>query len=161
MHKKIIYRIGALAVIIAIAAAMFVIGRGHTVYFDNKSGEYNGQEFTAPYRIDVIVNGEKVAKLKKNERGMAGTMGQNFSMQLVVTKEKDGEPQNLSVALPLPYDLDGIVLNLPAMLAGLPRDAYMEEFIPLATAEEEEDEEVITDETESLMGGFGDEEAAE
>ncbi len=159
MHKRIIFRIGALALIIALAAAMFVIGRGHTVYFDNKSGEYNGQEYTAPYRIDVIVDGEKVAKLKKSERGMASTMGQNFSMQLAVTQEKDGEPKNLSVALPLPYDLDGIVINLPALLSGLPRDAYMEEFIPLAT-EEEEDEEVITDETESLMG-FGEEEAAE
>jgi hypothetical protein len=38
----------------------------------------------------VLVKGEKVAKLKAGERGMADTMGQTFDMQLLVTKEKDG-----------------------------------------------------------------------
>ena len=34
--RKIIFRILALAIVIAVAACMFVIGRGHTIYFDNK-----------------------------------------------------------------------------------------------------------------------------
>ncbi len=157
MRKQLIYRICALALLIGLAAAMFVIGRGHTVYFDNKAGEYNGSAYDAPYRIDVIVGGEKVAKLKKNERGMVDTMGQNFQMQLVITQEKDGESVRANVSLPLPYSMDGIVLNLPAMVAGLPKDAYMTEFVPLPSTEEEADEEVITDETQGLMD-FGEEE---
>ena len=82
---------------------------------------------------------------------MATTMGQSFNMQLLITKEKGGKTSKVQVGLPLPYNMDGIILNLPGMLAGLPQDAYLEEFIPTPSAEELEDEEVVTDETEGLM----------
>ncbi|SEK34858.1 MULTISPECIES: DUF6672 family protein [unclassified Butyrivibrio] len=150
--KVLIYRIIALVVLVLIAAAMFIIGRGHTVYFDNKPLEYGGKTIDeVPYKIDVLVNGEKVASIKEGERGMVDTMGQNFNMQLLVTKEKDGKTSKIQVGLPLPYNMDGIILNLPAMLAGLPQDAYISEFIPTPSAAELEDEEVVTDETEGLM----------
>ncbi|SDB30258.1 DUF6672 family protein [Butyrivibrio sp. INlla16] len=150
--KVLIYRIIALVVLVLIATAMFIIGRGHTVYFDNKPLEYGGKTIDeVPYKIDVLVNGEKVASIKEGERGMVDTMGQNFNMQLLVTKEKDGKTSKIQVGLPLPYNMDGIILNLPAMLAGLPQDAYISEFIPTPSAAELEDEEVVTDETEGLM----------
>ena len=150
--KSLIYRIVALIVVVLIAVAMFIIGRGHTVYFDNKTLEYGDKSVTeVPYKIEVYVNGEKVASLKEGERGMATTMGQNFNMQLLITQEKGGKTSKVQVGLPLPYNMDGIILNIPGMLAGLPQDAYMEEFIPTPSAEELEDEEVVTDETEGLM----------
>ena len=34
--RRLLFRIAAIAVILVIAALMFVIGRGHTIYFDNK-----------------------------------------------------------------------------------------------------------------------------
>ena len=40
---------------------------------------------------------------------------------------------NLPISLKLPYSLDGIVLNLPGLLAQLPQEAYMTEFVPIAT----------------------------
>ena len=61
--RKIIFRILALAILIGIAAAMFVIGRGHTIYFDNKTLEAeDGTVYKPYYKIDVLVNGEKVGK---------------------------------------------------------------------------------------------------
>ena len=155
--KKIwIYRGLALIVVIGIAAAMFVIGRGHTIYFDNKSAEIGGTTIDAPYSIEVYVKGEKAAKLKSGERGMADTMGQTFDMQLVVTKEKGGTSSRVNVSLPIPYNMDGVILNLPVMLAGKGPEDYLTEFIPTPSAEEEADEEVVTDETGDLMD-FGDE----
>ena len=50
------------------------------------------------------------------------------------------------VTLELPYNMDGIVINLPAYLAGLPKDAYMSEFVQVAEPVSEEEEEVTTDE---------------
>ena len=49
MNKKgLVIRLTALAVVIAIAATMMVIGRGHTIYFDNKTIEnYQGNEYKA------------------------------------------------------------------------------------------------------------------
>ena len=153
--RRLIYRIAALAVILLIAAAMFVIGRGHTVYFDNKMPENAGTEVNVPYKVEVIVADKSVAKLKSGERGMVTTMGQNFKMQLLVTKEKGGDPTRLQVGLTLPYSMDGIIINLPALLGGLDESAYLSEFIYVPSEEEMKDEEVITDDTDNQMNFEG------
>ena len=144
--RKIIFRILALAVVIAIAACMFVIGRGHTIYFDNK--ELTGPDGTVYepwYNIEVLVGGKRVANLSAGDRGMVETMGQNFSMEVKLTKQKDGKRQGGTIGLKLPYNIDGIIYNLPAMLAGAEEDVYMDEFIP-AVVEEETEDVVVTDE---------------
>lgn len=154
--RQWIFRLGALAVILAVAALMFVVGRGHTVYFDSKAETAGGKEVAVPYKIEVVVDGEKAAKLYEGERGMASTMGQDFKMRLDITQEKGGNKKTVNVGMKLPYSMDGIVLNLPAMLAGLPQEEYLSEFIPVPSAEELEDEEVVTDEFGDLTGGSED-----
>ena len=146
--RKIIFRIITLALVIAVAACMFVIGRGHTVYFDNK--EMTGPDGTVYepwYQIEVLVNGERIAKLSAGDRGMVSTMGQDFKFEVKLTKQKDGKMQGGTIGLKLPYGIDGIIYNLPAMLAGADESVYMEEFIPDPVEEETEDV-VVTDEFE-------------
>ena len=46
--RTLFFRIGAIVILLAIAAVMMVIGRGHTVYFDNKKLEYNGETSDTP-----------------------------------------------------------------------------------------------------------------
>ncbi len=149
--KSLIYRAAAVAVILLIAVAMFIIGRGHTIYFDNKSFENDGKTIDTPYKIEVLVNGEKVASLKDGERGMVDTMGQDFKMQLVITEEKGGSSSKVQVKLPIPYNMDGVIINLPAMLEGLDQKAYMTEFIPIPASEDTDDEEVVTDDMDLQM----------
>ena len=134
--RKLIFRVGALLLVLLIAAAMMVIGRGHTVYFDNKTMEYNGQSYEAFHKVEVYVKGERVAKLSKRDRGMAETMGQKFNMTLEVTENKGDDPETYNVSLPLPYDMDGILINLPALLNGLGADAYLSE-LEIVVPEEE------------------------
>ena len=114
--RKLIFRVGALLLVLLIAAAMMVTGRGHTVYFDNKTIEYNGQSCEAYQKVEVFVKDERVAKLSKRDRGMVETMGQKFSMTLNVTENKGDEPETYTVSLTLPYNMDGILINLPALL---------------------------------------------
>ena len=45
--RKWIFRGCTLLVVLLIAALMFVVGRGHTVYIDNKTLEYNGESYQA------------------------------------------------------------------------------------------------------------------
>ena len=78
--RKWMFRLGTLLVLVAIAACMMVIGRGHTVYFDNKKLEYEGQELDTYRRINVFVNGEQVAKLSAKDRGMATFTGSSISL---------------------------------------------------------------------------------
>ena len=137
--RRLAFILGTVLVLLAIAACMMVIGRGHTVYFDNKNLEVDGQKYEAVRRINVNVNGEQVAKLSKKERGMATCMGQKFKFDIEVIREKGGESEFYSFDLKLPYGMDGVVVNLPGMIGGLPQEACMEEFIPAPTVEEEEE----------------------
>ncbi len=144
--RKLIFRIVTLALIIAIAACMFVVGRGHTVYFDNT--ELTGPDGTVYepwYQIEVLVNGECIAKLSEGDRGMVPAMGQDFKFEVKLMKQKDGKMQGGTIGVKLPYGMDGIIYNLPAMLAGADESVYMEEFIP-AVVEEETEEAIVTDE---------------
>ncbi len=144
--RQLIFRAAAIAVILVIAVIMFIIGRGHTIYFDNVSADYEGKSYDAYYKVTVIKDGEKVAKLAEDERGMTDLMGQTLSMTLEITDEKGAEPHSHRVSMPIPYGTDGIVINVPELMAGLPSQAYMSEFVPIATSEEDTDEEVVTDE---------------
>ena len=154
--KTLIIRLAVLAVAAALAAVMMVIGRGHTLYFDNKTIEdYQGQEYKAFERVVVTVKGEEVAKLGKRERGMATWIGQDFKMVLEIRmtveaiEKKGDEPRIEEISIQLPYGVDGVVINLPAYLAGLPEDAWFSEFVPMV--EEEPSEEDLPGEGD----GFG------
>lgn len=149
--RAFLFRAGALALLLAIAALMMIIGRGHTIYIDNKSLEYEGKSYQGPYKAVVFVNDEQVAKLYDKERGMTTYIGQNFKMTLEVTQEKGGEEITTAYSLKLPYSIDGIVINLPAFLAGLPEEAYLSVFIP-AVPEESAEETPVLDEFAILEG---------
>ena len=138
--RMILFRLGAVALLIAIAASMMVIGRGHTVYLDNKTLDYNGQTYSTPYKIVIFVDGEQVAKLYDREGGMATCIGQKFDMTLEITQEKGGNEETTTVTVALPYGMDGVAINLPAYLAGLPEDAYLTEFVATSAEEEPTDE---------------------
>ncbi len=135
--KKLLFRVGALAVVLGIAAVMMVIGRGHTVYLDNKTLEYNGTEYKAYYKIEVSTKEmDKPAKLMARDRGMSTWIGQDFHMDLVVTEKEGDAPKSLSVDLSLPYGMDNPIINLPALLANLDEEAWLDEFIPTPSTED-------------------------
>jgi hypothetical protein len=145
--RSILARLIALVAVIGLACVMFVVGRGHTIYFDNKDLEAGGQKYEAFYKVEVFVGDESVAKLKAGDRGMVTTMGQKFRMVLHITPKEGEKKYGSAVSLKLPYNMDGIILNIPAILAGAPEEVYMSEFIPAPVTETEEDI-VVTDEFE-------------
>lgn len=143
MKKTLLIRLAALALCVALGAVMMVIGRGHTIYLDNKTLEdYQGQEYKSFEKVVITVAGEEEAiKLAKRERDMATCMGQSFHMTLEITEKKGDQPRVEEIDLKLPYNMDGIIVNLPALLAGLPEEAWMTEFIPAPEPEDSGEEE--------------------
>ena len=142
--RSFLFRAGAIVILLLIAGAMLIVGRGHTVYFDNKAFTHNGQTYAAPYKITVNVDGEQAGKLYDKERGKAICIGQKFVMDLEIMETQNGAEETKTITLRLPYDMDGIILNLPALLAGLPQEAYLAEFTAVEQAPAEE-EEIITE----------------
>ena len=143
--RRLLFQVAAVLLLVAIAACMMVVGRGHTVYFDNKKLEYEGKTADAVRRINVMVDGSQVAKLSKKDRGMVSFTGQSLTFSLEVIREKDGPSEFFEYTVKVPYGEDGIVLNLPGMIEGFPDQAYTTIFVPIVT-EEEEDAEIVTDE---------------
>lgn len=155
MNKRRLFFGGiTILLLVAIAACMMVIGRGHTMYFDNKKLEYEGKTVDTIRRINVNVNGEQVAKLSAKDRGMATFTGQTLKFNLEVIRQKGGESEFYDYTVKIPYGQDGMVLNLPAMIEGLPEEAYATVFVP-QVVEEEEDEEIVTDEFGMDMDDMG------
>ncbi len=151
--RVFLFRLVFILVLVAVAAVMLVIGRGHTVYFDNVELDYQGTTYETPYKLVIYTGGEEVAKLYDGERGMATCIGQSLDLTLEITQEKGGEEELVSVTLPLPYNMDGVVINLSAYLQDLPEEAYLSEFVPVVT-ETGDEEDVVIPGDDMMMGDF-------
>ena len=143
-----IIRIAFVLVLVLVAVLMLRIGRGHTVYFDNRALDKDGQSVAAPYKITVYVNGEQISKLYDKERCMVTNIGDSLELTVEVMQQKGGSE---TYKLTLPHSIDSVIINLPAYMAGLPEEAYLEEFIPAPSADLD-DEEVPNTEDDMGMG---------
>ena len=149
--RKWIIRIAAVVVLIVLGVIMSIIGRGHTIYLDNKTLEYEGQTYKAPYKVTVTVGGEQLTKLYDKERGSTTCLGQTFTVTLEVMETKNGTEDVQTYKIPIPKNMDGVIINIPGYLAGLPEEAYLTEFVPVATEEPDDSETPSGD--DSLLTG--------
>ncbi len=146
-----IIRIAFVLVLVLVAVLMLRIGRGHTVYFDNRALDKDGQSVAAPYKITVYVNGEQISKLYDKERCMVTNIGDSLELTVEVMQQRGGSETTETYKLTLPHSIDSVIINLPAYMAGLPEEAYLEEFIPAPSADLD-DEEVPNTEDDMGLG---------
>lgn len=146
-----IIRIAFILVLVLVAVLMLRIGRGHTVYFDNRALDKDGQSVAAPYKITVYVSGEQISKLYDKERCMVTNIGDSLELTVEVMQQKGGSETTETYKLTLPHSIDSVIINLPAYMAGLPEEAYLEEFIPAPSADLD-DEEVPNTEDDMGLG---------
>ena len=146
-----IIRIAFVLVLVLVAVLMLRIGRGHTVYFDNRALDKDGQSVAAPYKITVYVNGEQISKLYDKERCMVTNIGDSLELTVEVMQQKGGSETTETYKLTLLHSIDSVIINLPAYMAGLPEEAYLEEFIPAPSADLD-DEEVPNTEDDMGLG---------
>ena len=77
---------------------------------------------------------------------MSTCIGQKLDVTFEITETKGGEEKTVDMTIPVPYNMDGVIINLPGYLAQLPEEAYLTEFIPAVPEEDPADEELPTDE---------------
>ena len=106
--RTLLFQLGAVLLLIIIAGIMMMIGRGHTVYMDNVTMDYNGQTYESFYKVEVYVDGERIGKLYDKERAMSVNIGQTFDVSFEVTPNKGDSVMVYNVSLSLPYNMDGI-----------------------------------------------------
>lgn len=149
--RRILFISGLIAILVGIAIICFIVGRGHNVYFDNKS--IDGTSYESYAYIDLFYKGEKVTTLGKAERTGISLTGQKISVEVKYQKKRSSKEESKALDFDLPYSMDGIVINLPALLDGADESVYMSEFVPIVVEESEEevpntDEFAITTEEE-------------
>lgn len=145
--RRLVIRVAAVLVLIIVGIIMSIIGRGHTIYLDNKTLEYNGQTYKAPYKVTIYVGDEQLTKLYDKERGSTTCLGQTFTVTLEVMETKNGSEEMQTYKIPVPKNMDGVIINIPGYLADLPEEAYLSEFIAAPTEDIGDDE---------VPGGEGD-----
>ena len=84
--RRILFASGLIAILVGIAIVCLIIGRGHSVFFDNKS--IDGTQHESYAFIDLFYKGEKVTSLGKAERAAITLTGQKITVE-VSTKRKD------------------------------------------------------------------------
>lgn len=143
-NKTFWYRAACILLLVAVAVLMIFIGRKHIVYLDNKALDYDGGRVNALYKIEFINNQGETKKLYQRERGETSIMGQTKTITLVVTETKGGEEVEHKIKLSIPFSKDAVVVNVPALLAGLDQSIWMTDFVSLATVSDSSaDEEVV------------------
>lgn len=145
--RRLVIRVAAVLVLIIVGIIMSIIGRGHTIYLDNKTLEYNGQTYKAPYKVTIYVGDEQLTKLYDKERSSTTCLGQTFTVTLEVMETKNGSEEMQTYKIPVPKNMDGVIINIPGYLAGLPEEAYLSEFVAAPTEDIGDDE---------VPGGEGD-----
>ena len=95
-----------------------------------------------------VVSPEKKAQVAKLR-----LIGDKLELTVEVMQQKGGSETTETYQMTLPHNIDGIIINLPAYMAGLPEEAYLEEFIP-APPTEEDDEEAPNTEDDMGLGDF-------
>lgn len=141
--RRIIFTSCLVLVLIAISAVCLIVGRGHTIYFDNTALE--GTSYGAYNEISLMYDGKAVGKMIEKERISLAVTGQKLEVEIIAKKEVDGPKTNAKFELDIPYDMDNILINVPAYLDGASIEEYMNEFVP-ASEVEEDDEVPQTDE---------------
>ena len=144
IRKSMLYKILTVVAILILAAVMMIIGRGHTIYLDNKA--YDAQSYPAYYRTDIEVKNNEVQKLSARERGSATFMGQSVKVTVTYMETKNSQKQTETFKIKVPYGWDGIIINLPALLHGESKSAYMSQFIETPVEPSKAEEVVVTDE---------------
>ena len=72
-------------------------------------------------------------------------------MTLEIMETKNGAEEVQTYKIPIPKNMDGVIINIPGYLAGLPEEAYLTEFVPVATEEPDDSETPSGD--DSLLTG--------
>lgn len=108
-------------VVIGISVALFITGRLHSIYFENKTKD----GYTAIKDISYSLNGEKAKKVRVNRRGMSEGKGRTHEL-LITYKDETGKKQEIKKEITLGITED-VIIYLPVLVGD--GENWMEEFI--------------------------------
>ena len=109
MKKMIAAQLSLVGIFILLGVFLFVSGREHRVFVENK----NIGEHKAFKSVVYTIDNQKETKVKKNKKKLSNVKG--TSHQIVVTYKKDGEEQKVSKEFKLKA-LEEATISIPGLI---------------------------------------------
>lgn len=135
--RRILFTSLFVAIIVGICIACFILGRGHTIYFDNKNTEDGN--YKAYDTIKVYVDGDKGTSIGARERISAVNIGQKMTITVEYRQKANSKKESQELTIAIPYNMDGVIINLPAALEGATAEEYLSEFVSTVVLPSEEE----------------------
>lgn len=117
--KKIILRLILVVFLIALGIVLFIIGKEHKVFIDNRDLSIAGENYTATVRYEVWVDGEKIGRttLNPGKRNVIYLAGPQH--KIVLREIKDGKTVGkIEKDINLSLGQTQVIINIPALVAG-------------------------------------------
>ncbi|MGN0907475.1 MAG: DUF6672 family protein [Bullifex sp.] len=134
-------RFAAIIAVILVAVLMYVIGKQHNVYIDNKDqGSYKAFSF-----CEVTMDKQDSLQLAKRDRDVFTVVNQGHKL----TVEANGQTKTVKLSIPL--QMKNILINIPAFMADAPQSEWMSEFIIETVSPAAGDETIVTDDTAAFF----------
>lgn len=127
-RKTLILRMTALLAVVALSIGLYVIGKGHTVYFDTRAATVDGVKYKAPDMTAVSIDGGEIEEMGRAERAIRMVVGAKHT---VLAESLSGDDAKAERELRLPLAWSDIIISIPALLAGLPDDKVVLPYVSL------------------------------
>ncbi len=144
-HRRHLFQLAAIVLILLLGVLMFFIGRQHTILLDNKTLEFEGKSYQAFSIVEVAVDRQERLELAARDRDKADVLGQRHVLSVWYT-DKAFQEHELKVKFSVPVGQDMVLVSLPALVGGAPESVWLQPYFPpTAVAPPVSEEPVVVD----------------
>lgn len=118
--KKIILRVILVAFLLVLGITLFIIGKEHKVFVDNRDLTIAGKNFTAAVRYEVWVDEKKLGRttLNPGKRNVIYLAGPRHKIVLQEIKDDKAVGKEIKKNFTLSLDQTQVIINIPALVTG-------------------------------------------
>jgi hypothetical protein len=113
-NRRNLIRISLIIVLIFISLLLFLFGKQHEVFVDNKTIEINGTQYLNIDKANIKIDDGEYIEVEKRKRKKLITVGPYHTITLQYTNEK-GQTIILEEKINLGFKGD-IIINIPALI---------------------------------------------
>lgn len=116
MTKQIIIRIIFISLLLILGVFLYISGKEHTIFIDNKDVTLNDSTYKANSDYKVWIDNKELKVIKKGERGLIKVTGMNHKIivEKIVDKALTGEKHETGFRFKMNEKI--IIINIPAMI---------------------------------------------
>lgn len=118
--KRLAIRCGLVVVLIIVGIFLFVVGKEHIVFIDNRELTIDGETYNVVAGYEVWVDGQQVGRtaLAPGKRNVASVAGPKHRIELQEIKDKEPVGERIEKDFRIATRTAQVIINIPALVAG-------------------------------------------